>query len=388
MPNENTDTKTIDVPAKGSKPGKPSKTRYQVIVQYSIIGIVANVLLAGFKAAVGFLAGSIAVILDGVNSLTDAFASIATIIGEKIASKPPSRKHPYGYGRVEYVTSLLIAVIIMAAGVISIRESILKIISPSAPDYDALTIIVLVVATLAKVVIGIAFVRKGKSVNSQPLRASGIDAEYDAILTFGTLVAAIICLIWGIDLDGWVGLVISFFVVKAGFDVLRDGVGSIIGERPSQEKANDIRELIAEHDGVLGVYDLVLDSFGPEKFIGSCHIEVRDDMTACEIHELTRHISEDLYRECNVILTIGIYASNSTGEFGVIHSKLNELIDHHPEILQVHGFYVDKEDGTIDFDIVIDFNNDAEGLREHIVDEMKELYPEYSYNVIIDYDYA
>lgn len=367
---------------------KGGKSRYRVIVKYSIIGIIANVLLAGFKAAVGFLAGSIAVILDGLNSLTDAFSSVATIIGEKIASMPPSRKHPYGYGRVEYITSLLIATIIMAAGIVSIRESITKIIAPSTPDYDALTLIVLVVATLAKIVIGIAFVRKGKSIESQPLKASGIDAEYDAILTFGTLVAAIICLIWGIDLDGWVGLIISFFVVKAGFDVLIEGVGSIIGERPSEEKANEIRELVAEHEGVLGVYDLVLDSFGPEKLIGSCHIEVRDDMTACEIHELTRHISEDLYREFNVLLTIGIYASNSTGEFGAIHKKLNELVAHHPEILQVHGFYVDKEDHTIDFDIVVDFHNDAEALRKHIVDEMKELYPEYNYNVIIDLEYS
>ena len=367
---------------------KPENSRYQVIVKYSIIGIIANVLLAGFKAAVGFLAGSIAVILDGLNSLTDAFSSIATIIGEKIASMPPSRKHPYGYGRAEYITSLIIAAIIMAAGLVSIRESIVKILEPTSPDYDALTLIVLVVATLAKVVIGIAFVRKGKAVNSQPLRASGIDAEYDAILTFGTLVAALICLIWGVDLDGWVGLIISFFVVKAGFDVLRDGIGSIIGERPSQEKANDIRELVAEHEGVLGVYDLVLDSFGPEKYIGSCHIEVRDDMTACEIHELTRHVSEDVYREYNTLLTIGIYASNSTGEFAVVHNKLNELVEHHPEILQVHGFYVDKEDNSIDFDLVVDFHEDAEGLRQHIVDEMKELYPQYNYNVIIDLDYS
>lgn len=399
MPDENK-AKAVAAPAQGDEKAKdaqgtqgagaakPEKTRYQVIVKYSIIGIIANVLLAGFKAAVGFLAGSIAVILDGLNSLTDAFSSIATIIGEKIANMPPSRKHPYGYGRVEYITSILIAAIIMAAGIISIRESVMKIISPSAPDYDALTIIVLVVATLAKVVIGLAFVKKGKAVNSQPLTASGIDAEYDAILTFGTLVAAIICLVWGIDLDGWVGLIISIFVVKAGIDVLKDAVGSIIGERPSQEKVNDIRELIADHKGVLGVYDLVLDSFGPEKLIGSCHIEVRDNMTASEIHELTRHISEDLYLKYNVLLTIGIYASNSTGEFGVIHGKLNDLVDHHPEILQVHGFYVDKEDGTIDFDIVVDFHNDAEALRQHIIDEMKELYPEYDYNVIIDLDYS
>ena len=374
-----------DVPAK-DQPAK--RSRYSYIIRYSIVGILANVLLAALKAIAGFISGSIAVVLDGLNSLTDAFASIATIIGEKIANMPPSRKHPYGFGRVEYLTSIIIAAFIIAAGIISIRESVMKIIEPSPPDYGTLTIAVLVVATVAKVRIGLAFVKKGRSINSQPLTASGVDAEYDAILTFGTLVSAIICLIWGIDLDGWVGLVISIFVVKAGVDILREAMASIIGERPSQERSNAVRALIANHEGVMGVYDLVLDSFGPERLIGSCHIEVRDDMTASEIHELTRHISEDLYIEQNVMLTIGIYASNSTGEFAAMHGKLNELVGHHPEILQVHGFYVDEDDGVIDFDLVVDFDADAEEIRQHIIGEMKELYPEYEYNVIIDLEYS
>ncbi len=364
------------------------KSRYAQIVQYSIVGIVANLLLAGFKAAVGFMAGSIAVILDGVNSLTDAFSSIATIIGEKIATLRPTRKHPYGYGRVEYVTSIVIGAIVMAAGIVSVRESFVKIVSPSPPDYDALTITVLVVAALAKVGIGIAFIRKGSALDSQPLKASGVDAAYDAVLTFGTLAAALVCIFWGVDLDGWVGLVISLFVVKAGIDIVRDAIASIIGERLSEECVGRIRSVIAEHEGVLGVYDLMLDSFGPEKTMGACHIEVRDDMSACEIHELTRHISEDLARECDARVIIGIYASNCTGDYAAIHRKLNELVDHHPEILQVHGFYVDADTSHVDFDLVVDFDHDADGLREHIVDEMKEAYPNYTYNVIVDLDYS
>lgn len=368
-------------------PGK-KKTRYAQIVQYSIVGIIVNLLLAAFKAAAGFIAGSIAVVLDGVNSLTDAFSSIATIVGEKIANMRPSRKHPYGYGRVEYVTSIVIGAIVLAAGCISIRESVVKIMSPSTPDYGALTISVLVVAALTKAVIGIAFIRKGRAINSQPLRASGVDAAYDAVLTFGTLVVAFICLIWGIDLDGWVGLIISLFVVKAGLDIIRDAVASIIGERPSEECVAKIRSLIAEHEGVLGVFDLMLDTFGPERTMGACRIEVRDDMLASEIHELTRHISEDLDRECRTQLILGIYATNSTGEFAGIHRRLDELVEHHPEILQVHGFYVDEDTNHVDFDLVIDFDHDADILKEHIVDEMKEFYPGYTFNVITDLDYS
>lgn len=363
-------------------------TRYTQVVRTSIIGIVANLALTAIKAAAGFAAGSIAVVLDALNSLTDAFSSIATIIGEKIATRRPSRKHPFGYGRVEYVTSIIIGAIIIAAGIVSLRESFLKVIHPTEPDYTALTLAVLVIATLVKVVLGIVFIRRGKAIDSQPLTASGIDALYDAILTFGTLVAAVICLIWHIDLDGWVGLVISFFVVKAGIDVVRDAVASIIGERPAAEVAKSIRNLISEHEGVLGVYDLMIDSFGPERLWVACHIEVRDDMAASEIHDITRHIEEDLRTQFNADAILGAYATNSTGDYAAIHAKLNELVEHHPEILQVHGFYVDAPEQHIDFDLVIDFDYDAEDLKQHIVDEMRQLYPNYTYNVITDLDYS
>ncbi len=365
-----------------------SKTRYRRIVQMSIAGIVTNLALAAFKAAAGFAAGSIAVVLDALNSLTDVFSSLATIIGGKIVNRRPSRKHPYGYGRVEYVTSIVIAVFIIAAGVLSLRESVVKVVHPSAPDYTALTLIVLIVAAVVKVVLGTVFIRCGRAVNSQPLSASGIDALYDALLTFGALVAALICMWWGIDIDGWVGLVISLFVVKAGVDIVRDAVASIIGERPPEEKVNKIRSLIAEHEGVLGVYDLMIDSFGPERVLVACRIEVRDDMSASEIHELTRHISSDLSGSCNADAILGIYASNSTGAYADIHRKLNELVAHHPEILQVHGFYVDEETRHIDFDLVIDFGHDADWLRRHIVSEMEESFPDFTYNVITDLDYC
>lgn len=374
-------------PANGQT-GLDKRTRLELIVRTSIIGIVANLALASFKAVTGLAAGSIAVALDALNNLTDVFSSLATIIGEKIAVRQPSRKHPYGYGRVEYVTSVVIAVFIITAGVLSLRESIAKVINPSEPDYTTITLVVLIAATLVKIAIGIVFIRRGKSVNSHPLRASGIDALYDALLTFGTLVSAIICLTWHIDLDGWVGIIISLFVVKAGINIVRDAIAPIIGERPLEETVRAIREVISEHEGVLGVYDLMIDSFGPEQIWVACRIEVRDNMLACEIHELTRHICEDLDKQFNARAILGIYACNSTGEYAYIHKKLSELVEHHPEILQVHGFYVDQAAKHIDFDLVIDFDTDADALREHIVSEMQECYPNYTYKVITDIDYA
>lgn len=373
---------------KSPDPATTAELRYRTITRASIVGIVSNIVLTAIKAIVGFAAGSMAIVLDALNSLTDVFSSLITIIGVRIAKMRPSRKHPYGFGRIEYLTSIIIAVTILVAGVLSLQQAVTKIIHPTQPDYSLITCAVLIIAVLVKIWLAWYLMSRGKKVSSQPLKASGVDALYDAILTFGTLVAAVICMIWGIDIDGWAAAVISLFVIKAGIDVAKEAFASIIGERPDQESVDRIRMLIAEHEGVRGVYDLMIDTFGPESTWAAAHIEVRDDMTAAEIHELTRHISEDLSRECNTKAILGIYASNRTGEFADIHRKLNELVEHHPEILQVHGFYVDVAASKIDFDLVIEFGHDADGIQAHIVEEMQELYPDYSFNVITDVDYV
>lgn len=379
-------TKSAVLPVSDKRPS--GQERYRAITKAGIAGIVSNVVLTAIKAAVGFAAGSMAIVLDALNSLTDVFSSAVTIIGVRIARMRPSRKHPYGFGRIEYVASVIIAATIIVAGILSLQQAISKIIHPTEPDYTLTTCAVLIIAILVKIWLSWYFMRAGKRLASQPLHASGIDALYDVILTSGTLIAAVICLLWNIDIDGWMAAIISLFVVKAGIDVAKSAFASIIGERPDEECVDRIRMLIAEHEGVMGVYDLMIDTFGPESTWAAAHIEVRDDMTAAEIHELTRHITEDLDRECNTKAILGIYASNCTGAFASIHRKLNDLVDHHPEILQVHGFYVDVEVQKIDFDLVIEFGHDADEIRQHIVSEMEELYPGYTFNVITDVDYV
>lgn len=363
-------------------------TRYVQIVKTSLIGIVGNLLLTLMKVIVGLLAGSIAIVLDAVNSLTDAAASIVTIIGAKIAGLRPTRKHPFGYGRVEYLTSGIIAAIVLGAGVISLYESVLKIITPSPPDYAWYTLVVLIVAIVVKVIMGFAFIRKGNAIKSQPLAASGIDALYDAVLTAGTLAAALICMIWDIDLDGWVGAIISAFIIKGGLDILGSAVSPILGERPDAERVHELESVIASHDGVLGVYDLFIDDFGPESSLAAAHIEVLDDMRASEIHELTRHISEEVYERFRIAITLGVYATNSAGQYSFIRDFLMAETAKHPEILEVHGFYVARRGKCVDFDLVIDFHTDAEQVKNSIIEAMEEEFPSYSFNVITDVDYS
>lgn len=356
------------------------------IIRASIVGIAGNLVLTAFKLLVGVMASSIAIILDGVNNATDALSSLITIAGTKLASRRADRAHPFGYGRVEYVTSVAIALIILGAGVISMRESVLKIISPADPDYRMVTLVVIIASIAAKVIIGLYFRRRGAQLRSEALRASGIDSDYDAVLSAGTLVAALAMMLWKVNIDGIVGAIISLFVLKAGFDILRDAVNPIIGCRESDELGRQLKSHIASYPEVKDAYDLILDDFGPNVMVGSVHIEVPDAMTACDIDRLTRAIVKDVAEKFNVILTVGIYAQNTTGAFAPVCDELRRIVAAHPSVLQMHGFYGDEKTDTVCFDLVIDFGADAQSVRDDVVGALKVAYPRFSYNVTIDTD--
>lgn len=361
--------------------------REHEIVKASIYGIVGNLLLVAFKMAVGFLSHSIAIILDGVNNATDALSSIVTIVGTKLAGRRPDRRHPFGYGRVEYLTSVVIAAIILAAGLVSLRESVVKIIHPGTPSYSALTIAVIVVAILAKVVIGIMFKRFGAKTHCEALTASAVDSNYDAVLSAGTLVVAAAQNFWGLNIDGAVGLVISLVVCKAGIEVLRDALGPIIGLPEDKKLVASIAAYVNSFPEVRGTYDIVLDNFGPNEVLGALHIEVDDDTTARQIHELTRKISEGLSDKFHILVTVGIYAANSKGQFAAMRKTLREIADRDPDILQVHGFYGDTDDHTVYFDLMVDFKADGPAVRERVVRQLADQYPGYRFDVVIDADY-
>ncbi len=363
--------------------------RSRKIVQTSIIGILTNLVLVLFKAIVGIASGSIAIILDAINNLSDALSSVITIIGTKLAGKKPDQKHPYGHGRIEYLTGLLIAVIILIAGFTSMRESIEKIITPTAANYNVLSIVVMGVAVLAKLALGTYVRRVGKKLHSGSLEASGTDAFFDAILSIGTLVAIVLSLKLHWNLDGWIGAIISLVILKAGIEILIEMSGSIIGTRADPELADALKKRVASHEGVKGVFDLTLHSYGPTQIIGSVHIEVDDNMTAREIHRLTRNITLDVYHAFGIILTVGIYASNSiTPQIQRIRESLMYLVAGNPEILELHGFYADQETNTVTFDLVVDFKADGIAVRDSICNEISKQYPEYHFSVILDSDYA
>ena len=361
--------------------------RNKKIVKVSIQGIAVNIILAIFKSIVGLIANSIAIILDAVNNLSDALSSIITIIGTKLSEKKPNKKHPFGYGRIEYFSSIIIAIIVLLAGLTSLRESITKIIKPELAEYTTVTIIIVVVAVIVKFLFGKYVKKEGKKLNSGSLIASGTDAISDSVLSFSTLIAIIANLIWKISLEGYLGTIISIVIIKSAIELLRDTIDDILGVRADSNLTNNIKKLIGSHKDVLGVYDLTIHNYGPNKIVASAHVQLDDNLNAAAIHRLTRRIEIEIYTKYGIILTLGVYASNDSSEYKEIKSYIRNILKKYKNIIQMHGFYVDEEYKLISFDLIFSFDEEnPEKCADEITKLLKKEYPKYTFSIILDAD--
>ena len=367
-----------------------NNNREKEIVKTSIIGIIGNFLLVSFKAFVGIIAGSISIIMDAINNFTDALSSIITIIGTKLSNKRPNKKHPYGYGRIEYITSTLIAMLILFAGVMAIYESIKSIIDyfkfGTMPQFEIYSIIIISVAIIIKILIGLFFRYKGNKIDSEALKASGLDALFDSVLSLSTLVGIIIAKYANFYIEGYLGILIGLFIIKSGFEVLKDSLSSMIGDRFDKEYISEIKAEILKINGVNGCYDLILNSYGHNKNIGSIHIGVDDKLTAKEIQAIERDITSLMYTKYNTIMTIGIYAENFSDEkTNRIYNNLINIIKKYPQVLQIHGFYIDDDKKILNYDLVISFDDEKPiDTINKIREETKLLIDDY--RIIINYD--
>lgn len=380
--------------------------RERIVVRTSAISIVSNIVLASFKAAVGLLSNSIAIVTDAVNNLSDALSSIITIIGTKLAGKAPDKKHPYGYGRVEYVTSLTVSAIVLYAGITAVVESVKKIIEPEEVEYDTLTLVVLVVGIIVKFVLGLYVKKKGRAVKSDSLVASGADAFNDAILSISVLASAVIYLIWGVNLEAYVGVVVAAFIVKAGLELIREAVDNMLGTRVESKLAKAIKREVMKDSRVEGAFDLVLNDYGPDKYLGSVHIEVPAGLTAAEIDKMSRDITARVLEKYGVLLhTIGVYSINTSDKQVMrARERVRKIVFSHEGVLQMHGFYMEevsddavlgsgvsggRQDGkgTLSFDIIVDFKvKDREAVYREIYDEVKREFPGWKVNITLDVD--
>lgn len=363
--------------------------REKVIVRTSVVGIATNILLVAFKSIVGLLSGSLAIVLDAINNLSDVLSSVITIIGTKLASRTPDKEHPLGHGRIEYISAMVVAAIVLYAGFTAFAESVKKIFNPITPDYSPATLAIVAAAVAVKIVLGLFVRSKGKKVNSNTLTASGIDALFDAVISASVLLSAVFYLMTGVCLEAYLGVVISVFVIRPGYKLMKSTLDEILGKRIDRDLLADIKQTICEDKSVFGAYDLILHCYGTDNYIGSVNVEIPNVMTADQIDAMERRIADRVYKKHGVILAgIGIYSMNTADdEIKKMRTDISHIVMSHDSVLQIHGFYVDLQEKTIYFDIIIDYaSKDREKMYSHIYNEINDRYPDFTLKIDVDID--
>ena len=365
--------------------------RQKIIIRASIVGIVGNFLLAAFKAAVGLFTNSIAIILDAVNNFSDMLSSIVTIVGIRLANKAPDRRHPMGHGRYEYLSTAIIAVIIIYIGVTAIQESINKIINPGDVSYNTLALIIVTAAVFVKIFIGLYYRKVGKQVDSDSLTASGTDALFDSVVSFATLISAALYLIFGLKTEAYLAILISALIIRSGAKMLRDVFSVIVGERIDPELSKKIKASIREVDGVHGAFDLMIHDYGTNMVFCSVNIEVEENLTAREIDDISREVRRKVFYGYQIFISsVGIYSINTESpKINAMYRRVKDVLAHYEYVMQMHGFHVDEVKKEISFDIVLSF--DVKNRRAYylaIKRHLRKSFPRYSINIALDSDYS
>ena len=363
--------------------------RRKRIVAVSIIGIVTNLLLGGLKAVLGILSGSIALVSDALNNITDSSSSLITIIGTKLAGKAPDKQHPFGHGRTEYLTSLLIGGIVFITGFQSLISSAKAIFNKEEMSTSIVTAIIIIATIVAKIILGTFAENSGKKYNSGALIASGADAKNDAIISVVTLISALIYTFVKISIDGIAGVIISIFILKTAYEVLSDTIKKILGERVDGEIVRGIKEIARNTEGVINCFDLILNDYGPDFYTGSINVEIEDDRSIGEMYPILHEAQTKIYNKYNVFLVFGFYSVDVDDDRYVkIKSLLKNYKERERHIINYHGIVIDDKDKTIYCDITRDFDIKSETVMENVNRILKEEFPEYKIHVNIDTEFA
>ncbi len=355
------------------------------------IGIGANLLMAGFKIAIGLLSGSIAIASDAVNNASDSLSSLVTIIGFELSKRNPTHSHPLGFGRIEYVSALFVSIFIIVTGAGFLSTSAERIISPSPVSLTPAMFLILLVSIAMKLFLWKMNAKAGKAIDSQALSASGSDALSDVLITSVTVAAGAIGTFTDLSIDGWAGLIVSIFILYTGAKSILDTISAIVGERPEKETVERIRAIIEKHPPLSGGYDIQIHTYGPARSIGTCNVEVPSSASAEEVFDAMTDVQEEILSQMGIYFTFGMYAVNSSNPVVRLMKKevLKVLKGVSDGVLGIHAFHIHFDDSRVHFDVVVDFTvtNYAE-FREKGTKALREAFPTYTFKFNIDPDYA
>lgn len=334
------------------------KVRTAYAIMCSILGIITNLLLSGSKILLGVISGSISIIADGIDNLSDCASSIATLIGFKLASLPPDPEHPFGHERIEYLTGIIISILIIVIGVMLGRSSIEGIINSTSLNIDIFNILVIVLSLsiLIKMFQFIFYRRISKKINSSTIKASSQDSLNDCLKTLFVLIAVIIFKVWELNLDSWFGLIMSIYIIINGIKLVKEASSPLIGEKPSKEFTKKIIDKILSYDAVLGIHDLVIHNYGPGKTFVTVHVEVDSKENILETHDMIDNIERDFKDEMDLLMTIHMDPIETSDELTnkLSDCTLQELINIDP-VIKYHDFRIVKGNTHINvlFDVVV-----------------------------------
>ena len=371
--------------------GKQSANRNRMIIRTSVIGIAGNLFIAVFKLIAGIAANSVSIVTDAINNISDGLSAAITIIGTRLSEKEPDREHPFGYGRIEYLSSMCIGVLILYAGFDAMRSSVLRILNPQPNHYSAITLIIVATGMVIKLMIGFHTRKKGRELSSESLIASGQDAINDSFGSAAILGAAVIYLLLGFAIEAWVGAAIALLILKTGFETIHTTSSGIIGRSADLELVAAVRSSILSFPEIEGVYDIVIHSYGKEKLYGSAHIEVSDRYTVAWVDNLQRAVRRNVRRDTGVeMLGLSICAINTRSEKAIeARETIREIVTNTEGGKEMHGFYIDLVDKTMNFDVMLEFGvRTIRSMREEVIRKVLEKYPEYDVHINITHDFT
>lgn len=360
-----------------------------------LVGIILNLILFTTKLIIGILLNSIAVTADAFNNLSDVASSVITILGFKLASKPPDKEHPFGHGRLEYISGLIVSFLVILVGFEFIKTSFYRIIHPSKIIFSLIPFILILISIGFKLWISGFNMVMGKAINSSALKASSTDALSDVFSSSCVAISLLLSIWIDFPLDGYIGILVSFIIIYAGYSLIRKTINPLLGEAPDMDLVKGLHEKLLSYDHITGAHDLVIHNYGPGRCMGSIHAEVPCDISIVKIHEIIDKAEKEISDEFSLYLVIHMDPINTTDEeVSASRLELLDVLKSFSIIKSIHDFRIvgEGEYKNLIFDVVIDFNprfseGDELKLEEDINKELKKSYPYYNAVMTIDRDY-
>ncbi|MCQ2359740.1 MAG: cation diffusion facilitator family transporter [Phascolarctobacterium sp.] len=367
-----------------------ANSREGVIVVVAALGIIVNLTMAIIKIAIGMTTSSIAIMSEGVNHATDCATSLLTIIGTKLAGQHPTKEHPFGFGRIEYLTSLVIAILIIITGIELLKSSVELIFNPEPIDITYATIGLIAVSAIIKILLGQYVIKEGKRVGSGSLVAVGLEDRADSIVSVVTIISSLIFLTLDVNLDAYAGVFTSLFILKAGGEVIYETITDLLGRSGDKELAAKLYKIIRQEPIVINAADMMLHNYGPDAYSGSVNIEVDHKHSLNEIYTAIHKLQLKIMHEMNITMVFGIYAVDQDHELlKEMRKYIVDFVRKHDHVTSFHALYIDPDNEDIYCDIVVDYDlKDWEALREEFTAYMQDKYPGRNLHLVIETEYV